>query len=110
MQKVNAYAAKEAGAKLEKFQYELLAIGNEEVDIKVHYCGLCHSDLSMINNDWGMSQFPLVPGHEIVGEITALGKEVKGLKVGDKVGWVGILNPVCIVTNVWMENNIYAEV
>ena len=86
MKKINAYAAKEAGGKLEKYQYELPNIGNEEVDIKVHFCGVCHSDLSMINNEWGMTQFPLVPGHEIVGEVTALGSEVKGLKIGDKVG------------------------
>ncbi|MEN3322316.1 NAD(P)-dependent alcohol dehydrogenase [Mariniflexile soesokkakense] len=86
MKKINAYAAKEAGGTLEKFQYELPEIGKEEVDIKVHYCGICHSDLSMIHNDWGMSQFPLVPGHEIVGEVMALGSDVSGLKVGDKVG------------------------
>ena len=86
MQKVNAYAAFDAGEKLKEFQYDLPNIGNEEVDIKVHYCGLCHSDMSMINNAWGMTQYPLIPGHEIVGEVTALGSEVKGLKIGDKVG------------------------
>ena len=86
MIKVNAYAANSAASKLEKYSYHLTSIGNEEVDIKVNYCGLCHSDLSMINNEWGLSQYPLVPGHEIVGEVMALGSEVKGLKVGDKVG------------------------
>ena len=77
MIKINAYAAKEAGGSLEKFQYDLPNIGKEEVDINVHYCGVCHSDLSMINNDWGMTQYPLVPGHEIVGEVIGLGSEVK---------------------------------
>lgn len=86
MNTVNAYATQSAGEKLTPYTYELGKIGKEEVDIKVHYCGLCHSDMSMINNDWGMSQFPLVPGHEVVGEITAIGDEVKGLKVGDRVG------------------------
>jgi len=86
MNTVNAYATQSAGEKLAPYAYELEKIGKEEVDIKVHYCGLCHSDMSMINNDWGMSQFPLVPGHEVVGEITAIGDEVKGLKVGDRVG------------------------
>jgi len=86
MRTVNAYAAHQAGATLEKFQYELPSIGNEEVDIKVLYCGICHSDLSMINNEWGMTQYPLVPGHEIVGEVIDFGSEVKGLKKGDKVG------------------------
>lgn len=98
MKKINAYAAKEAGATLEKFQYDLPTIGNEEVDVKVHYCGICHSDLSMINNDWGMSQYPLVPGHEIVGEVIAVGSGVKGLKVGDKVG-VGWLAASCMHCN-----------
>lgn len=99
---VNAYAAKSAGSELEKFQYELPDLGKEHVDIKVHYCGLCHSDLSMINNDWGNSQFPLVPGHEIVGEITALGSEVKGLKIGDKVG-MGWYSESCLHCNQCMD-------
>lgn len=98
MKKINGFAAKEAGALLEKFQYELPAIGKEEVDVKVHYCGICHSDISMINNEWGMSQYPLVPGHEIVGEVTAFGSEVKGLKVGDKVG-VGWFSGSCMHCN-----------
>ena len=86
MLKVNAYAAHEAGGQLEPFQYELPDLGNEQVDIKVYYCGLCHSDLSMINNEWGMTQYPIVPGHEIVGEVVAAGSAVKNVKVGDKVG------------------------
>ena len=86
MRKVNAYAAHEAGGKLEKFQYELPELGSDQVDIKVDYCGICHSDLSMLNNEWGMTQYPLVPGHEIVGEIVAVGNEVKNLNIGDKVG------------------------
>ena len=86
MNTVNAYAASDAGAKLEPFTYELETLGNEDVNIKVHYCGICHSDLSMLNNEWGMTQFPFVPGHEIVGEVEAVGPEVKSLKVGDLVG------------------------
>ncbi len=92
---VNAFAAHEAGGKLEPFQYELPELGNEQVDIKVHYCGLCHSDLSMLNNEWGMSEYPLVPGHEVVGEIIATGTEVKDLKVGDLVG-LGWLSGSCM--------------
>lgn len=84
--KVNAFAVHEAGGKLKPFQYDLPEIGSEQVDIKVHYCGLCHSDLSMIQNEWGMSQFPLVPGHEVVGEVVAVGSEVKDIAKGDKVG------------------------
>lgn len=83
---VKAYAVKEPKGKLEEYRFELPTIGDEQVDIKVHYCGICHSDLSMMNNDWGFSQYPLVPGHEIVGEVVAIGSHVKNVKVGDKVG------------------------
>ena len=86
MYKVKAYAASEAGKTLESFEYELPELGPEELDIKVHYCGICHSDLSMLNNEWGMTQYPFVPGHEIVGEVARVGNEVKNLKVGDLVG------------------------
>lgn len=86
MTTVNAYAASEAGAKLSPFKYELPNLGSDQVDIKVHYCGICHSDLSMINNEWGMSQYPLVPGHEIIGEVVAVGSEVKNIKPKDLVG------------------------
>jgi uncharacterized zinc-type alcohol dehydrogenase-like protein len=86
MTKVNAYAAQVAGGNLQPFKYELPDLGSDQVDIKVHYCGICHSDLSMINNEWGMSQYPLVPGHEIIGEVVAIGSEVKNLHLGDLVG------------------------
>ncbi len=86
MTTVKAYAASEVGGKLNPFSYELPKIGSEEVDIKVHYCGICHSDLSMLNNEWGMTQYPLVPGHEVIGEVFEVGSQVKGLKVGDFVG------------------------
>jgi uncharacterized zinc-type alcohol dehydrogenase-like protein len=102
MEKVKAYAAHEAGAKLKAFEYSLPKIDSEHVDIKVHYCGVCHSDLSMINNDWGMTQFPLVPGHEIVGEVIAIGSEVKNLKIGDKVG-MGWYSASCMQCNQCMD-------
>ncbi len=86
MSTVQAYAAPEAGAKLEPFNYELGDLPSEAVDIKVHYCGICHSDLSMINNDWGMTEYPFVAGHEVGGDIIAAGPDVKGLAVGEKVG------------------------
>ena len=79
--KVNAYAALEQKGKLTPYSYELDKLGAEQVDIKVAYCGVCHSDLSMINNDWGMTQYPIVPGHEIVGEVIAAGSAVKNVKI-----------------------------
>ncbi|MGQ7869480.1 NADPH-dependent aldehyde reductase Ahr [Sunxiuqinia sp. sy24] len=86
MRKVNAFAANEPGGKLVPFTYELPDIGTDQVDIEVHYCGVCHSDLSMLNNDWGMTQYPFVPGHEVIGEVVSLGSEVKNVKIGDIVG------------------------
>ena len=85
-EKIKAYAAHEPHGKFEAFEYEPGQLGKEEVEIKVAYSGLCHSDLSMLNNDWGMSVYPFVGGHEAVGEIVAAGDNVKGLQIGDQVG------------------------
>ncbi|NNK11093.1 MAG: NAD(P)-dependent alcohol dehydrogenase, partial [Flavobacteriaceae bacterium] len=93
--KVNAYAATEQKAKLTPYSYELGEIGPEQVDIEVHYCGICHSDLSMINNDWDMTQYPLVPGHEIIGKVIATGNAVKNVSIGDKVG-LGWMSSSCM--------------
>ena len=83
---INAYAAKEAGRPLERFSYEAGDLSPNEVEIDVLYCGICHSDLSMIDNEWGMSEFPLVAGHEVVGTIAATGSQVKHLETGMTVG------------------------
>ena len=83
---IKAYAALEAGGKLSPFEYDPGPLGYHEVEINVEHCGICHSDLSMLNNEWGMSQYPLVPGHEIVGSISQIGEGVTGLMVGNKVG------------------------
>src|ERR1700761_3426173 len=82
----NAYAAKSAHGALEPFSYDPGELRPEEVEIKISHCGICHSDLSMLDNEWGMSQFPFVPGHEAVGTVAALGPEAKGLKAGQIVG------------------------
>lgn len=86
--KVQSYAAMEQNAKLEKYEYMVDKLGTDEVEISVEYCGLCHSDLAMIENEWGMSTYPLIPGHEVIGYISSLGESAqnKGLKLGQKVG------------------------
>lgn len=84
--KVNAYAASDAGSQLEKFSYDLGDLSPNEVEIDILYCGLCHSDLSMIDNQWGISQFPLVAGHEIIGKVSALGSNVRNVQKGMNVG------------------------
>jgi uncharacterized zinc-type alcohol dehydrogenase-like protein len=65
---------------------DLGPLGAEEVEVAVEHCGLCHSDLSVLNNDWGISQFPAILGHEVVGRVTAVGPNAKGLTVGQCVG------------------------
>jgi uncharacterized zinc-type alcohol dehydrogenase-like protein len=82
----NAYAATTAGGSLQPFSFDPGEIGPEEVEIKVSHCGICHSDLSMLGNEWGMSQYPFVPGHEATGTVLALGEAAKGLKIGQRVG------------------------
>lgn len=88
MSKVKAWAANEQNGKLQSFNFELPPITDEEVEIEVDHCGICHSDLALINNDWGNANYPLVPGHEITGRIVALGSMAakKGLRLGQKVG------------------------
>ena len=82
----HGYAASGPKSALKPFTFDLGEIGPEEVEIKVSHCGLCHSDLSMLDNDWGMSKYPFVPGHEAVGTVVALGAQAKGLKLGQRVG------------------------
>jgi len=83
---IKAYAAPKAGAKLEEIEFDPGPLAADAVEIKVDYCGICHSDLSMINNEWGMSDYPLVPGHEVVGTVAQTGSDVHHLKEGDQVG------------------------
>ena len=104
MQKINDYAGVEAGGKLEPFQYELGNLKSNEVDIKVRYCGICHSDLSMLKNEWGMTQYPFVPGHEIVGEVVGVGNEVKTVGLGDMVG-LGWNSASCMHCDQCMEGS-----
>lgn len=66
---VNAYGAFEQGGILQPYEYEPGPLGSQQVDIQVTYCGICHSDLSMIQNEWGMTQYPFVPGHEIAVKV-----------------------------------------
>ncbi|HEX7363389.1 MAG TPA: NAD(P)-dependent alcohol dehydrogenase [Bryobacteraceae bacterium] len=86
MSQIHALAAKQAGGKLEPFSYDPGPLGDEQVEIEVQYCGICHSDYSMLHNEFGISQFPLVPGHEAVGKIVAAGDKTKFVKVGQTVG------------------------
>jgi uncharacterized zinc-type alcohol dehydrogenase-like protein len=92
---IRAYAAQSPKSELKPFEYEPGPIGDEEVEIAVSHCGVCHSDLSMLNNDWGMTKYPFVPGHEAVGEVRAVGTRVTSVKPGDSVG-VGWYSKSCM--------------
>jgi len=94
MTQIKSYAAKEKGADLEPFKIERRAVKEKDVKIDIHYCGVCHSDLHQVKNDWKNSQYPVVPGHEIIGKITEVGAGVSNYKVGDLVG-VGCLVDSC---------------
>jgi len=83
---IKAYAAHEPGGELQPFEYDPGPLRDDEVEIDVSHCGICHSDLSMWKNDWGMTQYPFVPGHEVAGHISAVGKNVTWLAPGDRVG------------------------
>ena len=83
---IKAYAAIKEGGKLEEFEYDPGELSSHEVEIDVKYCGICHSDISMIDNSWAMSEYPIVPGHEVVGTISKVGSAVKNFKKGDLVG------------------------
>jgi uncharacterized zinc-type alcohol dehydrogenase-like protein len=95
MPKIHAYAAAKAGAPLEPFEYDPGPLLPEQVEVSVEHCGICHSDQSMLDNEWGRTVYPFVPGHEIVGTISAVGSQVKGRKVGDRVG-VGWFTGSCM--------------
>ena len=83
---IQAYAAPAPGKPFESYTYTPNALGPHEVEIEVASCGICHSDLSMWKNDWGMSSYPFVPGHEVAGYVRAVGSHVKMVKVGQAVG------------------------
>jgi uncharacterized zinc-type alcohol dehydrogenase-like protein len=94
MIQAKAYAAQSAGATLQPWSFERRDPGPHDVQIAIRYCGVCHSDLHQINNDWFPGIFPMVPGHEIVGEIIAKGDHVKKFSIGDR-GGVGVMTDSC---------------
>jgi uncharacterized zinc-type alcohol dehydrogenase-like protein len=106
MAQIQGLAAHAAGAELLPFKYDPGKIGPQEVDIAVSHCGICHSDLHLISNDWGISQYPFIPGHEIVGKVAAVGSDVKQLTVGQRVGlgWQSNSCGVCEWCTRGMEN------
>ncbi|PON97075.1 Alcohol dehydrogenase superfamily, zinc-type [Trema orientale] len=92
--KAFGWAARDSSGVLSPFHFSRRENGEKDVTFKVLYCGICHSDLHMVKNEWGTSTYPIVPGHEIVGVVTEVGSKVEKFKVGDKVG-VGCMVGSC---------------
>lgn len=94
MSQVKAYAAKANDADLEPFELERRNVLPDDVKIDIEYCGVCHSDIHQVRNDWKNSKYPVVPGHEIIGRVTEVGKNVQNFKKGELVG-VGCMVDSC---------------
>ena len=94
MTTISAYAAKSEDGHMSPHDIKRRAPGAQDVQIDIQFCGVCHSDLHAVKNDWGNSNYPLVPGHEIIGEVSAVGSDVKNVNVGDTVG-VGCMVDSC---------------
>ncbi|KAA8531460.1 hypothetical protein F0562_006187 [Nyssa sinensis] len=92
--KAFGWAARDPSGVLSPFKFSRRATGEKDVQFKVVYCGICHSDLHCVKNEWGFSMYPLLPGHEIVGIVTEVGSKVQKFKLGDKVG-VGCMVGSC---------------
>ena len=91
---VNAYAVQSAETPLAPFNFERRNVGDDDVQVDILYCGVCHSDIHQARNEWGNSMYPMVPGHEIVGKVLKVGKNVKKFKEGDLAG-VGVMVDSC---------------
>ncbi|GAB4172664.1 MAG: NADPH-dependent aldehyde reductase Ahr [Terrimicrobiaceae bacterium] len=104
MSTIRAYASESPGGSLKPFEYSPAPLGPEEVEIAVSHCGICHSDLSMINNEWAQTQFPLVPGHEVAGTVVAAGAAARRVKEGDRVG-LGWFSESCMSCPDCMSGN-----
>jgi len=112
---IKAYAAFEPKGELKPFEYDPSELKPHEVEIDVHYCGICHSDLNVIDSDWGHTQYPVVAGHEVVGKIGKVGSRVKELSIGQTVGlgWhAGYCNkcPQCLAGDHNMCDNSQATI
>lgn len=93
-QQTRAYAALAQGKTPEPWQFKPRTTRPDDVTLEVLYCGVCHTDIHFVENDWGGTNYPVVPGHEIIGRVTAVGAQVQNFKVGDTVG-VGCMVDSC---------------
>jgi uncharacterized zinc-type alcohol dehydrogenase-like protein len=94
MYPVKSYAAPSATQPLAPFEFSRRDLRPHDVLIDIRFCGICHSDIHQVRSEWGPALYPMVPGHEIVGVVAEVGKQVKGFKPGDKAG-VGCMIDFC---------------
>ncbi len=101
--KINAYAIKKKGGKAEPFSYER-TLGKNDILVRITHCAIARGDIQIINNDWGDTNFPVIPGHEIIGIIEETASEVIGLNRGDRVG-IGYQQEACFECEFCREGN-----
>src|SRR6476469_7736666 len=89
-----AYAAQSPTSPLAPFQIERRALRPSDVQLEILYCGVCHSDIHMARNEWRQTIYPVVPGHEIAGRVSAVGTDAKRFRIGDLIG-VGVMVDSC---------------
>jgi len=94
MSTTKAYSASTANARVLPTEINRRPVGSNDVQIAIEHCGVCHTDIHFVNNDWGMTNYPVVPGHEIVGRVTEVGPAVSKFKVGDRAA-IGCLVDSC---------------
>lgn len=103
MQKILGYAAHDNHSPLAPFSFERRTLRPSDIQIAIEFCGVCHSDIHQVRDEWGNSLYPMVPGHEIIGKVTGIGNKVSGFSIGDRVG-VGCLVDSCRVCPDCAEN------
>ena len=94
MSQIKAYSASASKARVLPTEIERRPVGTNDVQIAIEHCGVCHTDIHFVNNDWGMTHYPVVPGHEIVGRVTEVGPAVSNFQVGDRAA-IGCLVDSC---------------
>lgn len=104
MANTRGWAAHQAKQALAPYEFDLGPLAPQDVEVSVESCGLCHSDLSVLNNEWGNSKFPFVPGHEAIGKVVALGEQARGLKIGQRVG-IGWTADSCMHCQLCLSGN-----
>ncbi len=101
---VHAYAATRKKGALAPFSYEPAPLGPHDVEVRITHCGICHSDVHLVDGDWGMGRYPMVPGHEIVGTVTEAGPQVAHLQPGQRVG-IGWQRGACLACAECLSGN-----